>query len=360
MDKKRIAKLDNLFITSLNNNVFPCAGMAFSKWKGGGYQRVEKYYGLAQEKPVNIELTKDHFFDLASLTKPLSTVLLLLTLFEKRIISPNTELGTLLPHCSEEKKRISIQNLMSHSAGFIPHREYFKELIDFPEEKRKEILLERILEEKLEYVYGEKHRYSDIGYMLLGLLIEKITDKNLGEAAEGMIYRPLRLEKELCFPGLHQTKGCAYVNTEKCIWDEIMLSGRVHDDNCRVIGGMAGHAGLFGTLKGVMGLCEKLLDQWRDRDHHPGYSNVFLKETLKRVGNSNWTMGFDMVSEQGSSSGTYFSKESVGHLGFTGTSFWIDPIKGCIAVLLSNRVYYGRDNWKIREFRPAFHDFLMG
>ncbi len=359
MDKKRMTEIDKLFVTSLNNNIFQCGAIAFSKWDKDGYQRFEKYYGLVQEKPSQIKLTKDSFFDLASLTKPFVTVLVLLALFEKNIINSETELAAIYPDCPADKKRITIQELMSHMAGFVPHREYFNELITLPEKIRKEVLLQRILDEKLQLSDANNTCYSDLGFMLLGLLIEKLTNKKLGELAEVMIYKPLKLQNDLFFPESNTGNGHTYVSTENCLWDKEKLSGRVHDDNCRAIGGQAGHAGLFGTLQGVMGLCENLLDIWKDRGQHSSFSNELLQHALTRVGDSSWTMGFDMVSEKGSSSGSNFSKESVGHLGFTGTSFWIDPEKECIAVLLTNRVYYGRDNLKIRKFRPVLHDLLM-
>ncbi|HIP40100.1 MAG TPA: class C beta-lactamase-related serine hydrolase [Desulfocapsa sulfexigens] len=359
MNKKRAEKIDNIFVTALNNDVFSGASFSFSKWSGKDYDRSDGWYGFAERTLRKTQLSKYHVFDLASLTKPLATVPVLLNLFEKNLIAPLTRLSDVYSFCPSDKKDITIQQLMSHCAGFVPHREYFKELISVPNKDRKEHLLKRILEENLLSEPGKKHCYSDLGFMLLGLIIEKVTAKGLDELADTLIYRPLELQNDLFFPTLHKKGNKPYVSTEKCLWSEKMLFGTVHDDNCRALGGVAGHAGLFGTLKGVRCFCEQLLDQWKGRGQHPAYSNDILQRILKRVGNSTWTMGFDMVSQNGSSSGTYFSKESVGHLGFTGTSFWIDPEKECVAVLLTNRVHSGRDNWKIKKFRPVFHDLLM-
>jgi CubicO group peptidase (beta-lactamase class C family) len=355
----RDEKIDNLFIAALNNKVFSGAALAFSKWETSGYDRFIKYYGGAQYELSKKKLTKDHFFDIASLTKPLATVPVLLALFEKKILKPETRLDEIFSFCPEDKKKITIKQLMSHSAGFVPHREYFNELIYIPEKNRKKILLKKILEEKLLSKTEDNHCYSDLGFMLLGLIIEKITGKEIDELTRRIIYTPLGLQKDLIFPSSCENDTRTYVSTGNCLWSKKRLFGVVHDDNCRSIGGVAGHAGLFGTLQGVMQLCEQLLNQWKDRAQHPAYSNRLLQETLKPIGDSTWTMGFDMVSPQGSSAGTFFSRRSVGHLGFTGTSFWIDPEKDCIAVLLTNRVYYGRENWKIKEFRPAFHDAVM-
>ncbi|MCF8056093.1 MAG: beta-lactamase family protein [Desulfocapsa sp.] len=359
MEKRRVGKIDDLFITALNNNVFSGAGFAFSKWSKRRYDRSVNYYGYAQREPEKKRLSREHFFDLASLTKPLATVPVLLALFEKKSISPETQLSEIYPSCPSDKKNITIRQLMSHNAGFVPHREYFHELIKIPIQERKTFLLQKLFAENLIKIPGESHNYSDLGYILLGLIIEKITDKNLGELASNLIYGPSGLQNDLVFPGLNKKGDRHYVSTEKCLWSGKMLSGTVHDDNCRVVGGVAGHAGLFGTVEGVVAFCEQLLDQWKGRGCHPAYSSTLLRRILTRIDGSAWTLGFDTVSEKGSSSGNYFSKESVGHLGFTGTSFWIDPEKECIVVLLTNRVHPSRENWKIKEFRPVFHDALM-
>ncbi len=360
MNRKRAEKIENLFVTSLNNDVFSGAAFSLSRWSDNSYYRLLKYYGYAERKPEMKQLTKDHIFDLASLTKPLATVPVLLTLFEKKSVMPETRLAEIFSFCPLDKSEITIKQLMSHSAGFPPHKEYFNELIKIPEQSRKERLLKNIFREKLLSKPGKKYCYSDLGFMLLGLIIEKITDRGLDELARSCIYAPSGLQNALFFPGLAKKGDRPYVSTEKCLWSNKMLCGTVHDDNCRALGGVCGHAGLFGTLHGVSCFCEQLLDQWQGRRKHQAYSNELLSKILTRVGKSTWTMGFDMVSEKGSSSGKYFSKESVGHLGFTGTSFWIDPEKDCVAVLLTNRVHPSRENWKIKEFRPVFHDLLMG
>ncbi len=359
MEKKRTEKIDKLFVKALNNNVFSGSGFAFSRWSKNGYDRFIKHYGYAQREPLQKKLSKSHFFDLASLTKPLATVPVLLALFEKKSLFPETRLLDIYPSSPPDKQNITLEQLMSHSAGFAPHREYFHELFKIPQQERKKILLQKLFTEKLITVPGQNHTYSDLGFILLGLIIEEITERSLDELARTLIYRPSGLQNDLVFPGLNKNRDRQYVSTENCLWSNKMLCGRVHDDNCRVVGGVAGHAGLFGTVQGVVAFCEQLLDQWKGRGHHPAYSNRLLRKVLTRVNGSAWTMGFDTVSEKGSSSGSYFSKESVGHLGFTGTSFWIDPEKECIVVLLTNRVHPSRENWKIKEFRPLFHDMLL-
>jgi len=359
MNNKKAGKAEKLFVTALKNGVFPGASFSFSKWTGKDYENVDGCYGFAELTPCKKQLSKYHIFDLASLTKPLATVPVLLHLFEKNLLAPHTRLSDIYSFCPDDKSKITIQQLMSHCAGFVPHREYFRELVSIPDKDKREYLLKCILGEKLLSEPGKKHCYSDLGFILLGFIIEKITSRDLNELAETCIYRPQELHNDLFFPALREKGNKPYVSTEKCIWSDKMLCGTVHDDNCRAMGGVAGHAGLFGTLHGVLSMCEYFLNQWQGRGKHPAYSNKSLQRILKPVGNSGWTLGFDMVSKKGSSTGHSFSKGSVGHLGFTGTSFWIDPLQDCIVVLLTNRVHPTRENWKIREFRPIFHDIVM-
>lgn len=359
MDKKRIAELDNLIISALNNDIFPCAAVAFTQWNGKNYDCFNKKYGYAQLIPDKRILKKNDFFDLASLTKAITTVPLVLYLIEKKSIQLDTRLSDIFFTCPKDKRAISIRQLLSHSSGLPAYREYFKELIKIPLKERKENLLKKILNEKLDSEPGTGEDYSDLGFILLGFIIEKVTGKELDVLAENNIYNHLKLQNDLFFPGINKNKDKGYVCTEKCIWEQKMLCGLVHDDNCRAVGGVTGHAGLFGTLNGVIKFTESLLDQWQGRAEHPAYGNTLLRQAMSRKKRATWTLGFDTPSIKGSSSGNYFSKESVGHLGFTGTSFWIDPQKDCIAILLTNRVHPNRDNWKIKEFRPLFHDILM-
>ncbi|NOQ45573.1 MAG: serine hydrolase, partial [Desulfobulbaceae bacterium] len=111
---------------------------------------------------------------------------------------------------------------------------------------------------------------------------------------------------------------------------------------------------------GVLTLCEHLLDQWQGREEVSSYADTLLKKILqRRYADQTWCLGFDTPSPSGSSGGRYLSANSVGHLGYTGTSFWIDPENEIIIVLLSNRVHPSRENKKIRKFRPIFNDTVV-
>jgi CubicO group peptidase (beta-lactamase class C family) len=205
--------------------------------------------------------------------------------------------------------------------------------------------------------------YSDLGYIILGYLIEKIEEKNLATIFKQKICDPLQLTEKLFFLSI-----CPYLSvkkekiaaTEDCPWRKKLIQGEVHDEHCWLMGGVAGHAGLFGTAESVLVLCETLLDCWQGTKHHPAFTNGVLRHAFEwKKETSNWALGFDRPTPGKSSCGHFISAQSVGHLGFTGTSFWIDPQHNVVVVLLTNRVHPSRENMKIREFRPLFHNTLM-
>jgi len=140
------------------------------------------------------------------------------------------------------------------------------------------------------------------------------------------------------------------------------MCGEVSDENCWILEGVAGHAGLFGRIGEVLDLVAMVLEIWQGRLSHPYLPREIVKEFLEaksRVKSSTWALGFDRPTPGSSSSGRYLSTRSVGHLGFTGTSFWIDPERDLAIVLLTNRVHPSRDNDRIKEFRPYFHDRVI-
>ena len=355
-----IQRLNTIFSYALDKKVFPGAAVGISLWNGNNYDNNIYCYGLAQTYPVPIPLTNNTFFDLASLTKALATVPALLALMEEKKISWSLNLSKIFQEeIPEDKAQITIKQLMSHCSGLPAHNEYFKKLLKLTKSEKKKYLLTWILTEKLAYIPETDFLYSDLDFILLGFIIEKLSGKSLDTYIKEKIYTPLNLQNKLLFAEKEERPDIFYAATETCPWTGKILSGRVHDDNCRAMGGVAGHAGLFGTIDGVVQWCEQLLSQIKGRTKHPSYGNKNLRKAVKKEGNSNWTLGFDTPSITGSSSGQFFSASSFGHLGFTGTSFWIDPQKELIIVLLTNRVHPTRQNELIKKFRPFFHDTIM-
>ncbi|WP_169701657.1 serine hydrolase domain-containing protein [Desulfobulbus propionicus] len=331
-------------------------GVRSRSWFSGGRTRSD-----AHGQPVKAET----FFDLASLTKPLCTTLCVLHLLETgQMRLCQSGLPPLAPDLEPEKEAITIRHLLQHSSGLPAYQPYFAQFNPRQSPRNKGLLLEKIIREPIDYPLGSTCVYSDLGFMLLGWLIEHTTATRLDHLFSTVITEPLQISSTLRFRPLNETWTDEHTGTiaatEKCLWRQRLLQGEVHDEHCWLMGGVAGHAGLFGTIEAVMRLCERLLDIWKGRNSHPAFANALLREALtRRHQSSSWCLGFDTPTPGRSSSGHLFSAHSVGHLGFSGTSFWIDPEQEVIIVLLTNRVHPSRENIKIRPFRPIFHDRLM-
>ena len=347
--------------------VFPCAAAGVSLGVGKEKRKISTCFGNASLYPEKRKLKKNTYFDLASLTKPLATTMAILCLIKMKKIDMDEKLSSLLEKkIKGEKKDITIKQLLGHCSGFPAHREYFKILKDIPVNKRGDFVETLLLKEELEYIAETKAVYSDLGFMLLGRIIEKKSGYPLEQFVKEMVLQPINLEKNIFFNPLfdsnHIHDNKEFVATENCPWRKKILTGEVHDDNCYAMGGVTGHSGLFGDIEGVTAYAGLILDMWKGVASHPNIENMDLVNFLTRQKNipgSSRTLGFDTPAKSGSSSGKYFSEKSAGHLGFSGTSFWIDPEKDVVVVLLSNRVHPSRENTKIKQFRPCFHDMVL-
>ncbi len=355
------ASLADLFQEAMQHGAFPGAGAGFLGDNKQGKEKKMWFFGYTDQSREN-EVQSSTFYDLASLTKPLVTVLSLLVLVAEKRIDLDSRLDFLMRRrVPSDKQKMTLADLMAHSSGLPGYRQYFSELLKIPEVlARKERIVDLILSEELAYQMGSRHLYSDLGYILLGEIVEIVSQIPLDIFWTEKVLRPLGLQQKLIFhPTGKGIRSDQLAATEECPWSGKMLRGVVHDENCRAIGGVAGHAGLFGTLEGVLDLCGHLLRQWRGEERHPAYSAIDLRKIFRRRDPSTWCCGFDTPSKQGSSSGRYFSEKTVGHLGFTGTSFWIDLARGIAVVLLTNRVHPSRENEQIKRFRPLFHDTIL-
>ncbi|MDX1775261.1 MAG: serine hydrolase [Desulfobulbales bacterium] len=359
--------IKKLLVKGVSGGFFPCAAVGVSRGLGKEKKIVFSHYGNAISSAVKKPLQKQHFFDLASLTKPLATTMATLCLINEKKIAVDEELSSLVEKkISGPQNNITAGHLLSHSSGLPAHREYFKDLKDIAPEEINKFVEKLILQEQLEYEPGAESLYSDLGFILLGRIIEKKAGCSLEHYVEEKVLQPLKLQKKIFFAPLSgmkkSHKQSEYVATENCPWRKKVLQGEVHDDNCYTMGGVAGHSGLFGNIEGVTLYAGLILDMWKGVFRHPHINRedlVYFLTRQEKIPGSSWALGFDTPAEKESSCGRYFSQKSVGHLGFTGTSFWIDPEKDVVMVLLSNRVHPSRENIRIKKYRPYFHDSVM-
>ncbi len=321
-------------------------------------------FGLARLAPER-PMTTGTVFDLASLTKPLATTVAVMLLAQDGKLDTDQTLGSVIQDCSNtDKAEITIRRLLSHTSGLPDYRPYYKKLMEIPLSERKASLKKLLLAEELIHEPGKVCLYSDVGFMILEWLVEITAQESLDRFVGDSVYGPLGLKHLFFIPlsaELSQVRNDqSYAATEDCPWRGKILDGEVHDDNAYVLGGVAGHAGLFGTAQDVYGLLKELLNIHEGKPNsglfHQDVVQTFFRQ---QPGPGSWALGFDTPSKPDSSSGRHFSDQSVGHLGFTGTSFWMDLSKNLIVILLANRIHPGRDNERIKTFRPLLHDTIM-
>ncbi len=352
-----LPEVDRLMRQAIADGVFPGAVMLAA---ADGGVVMHAAYGVADRcagRPVTLET----IFDLASLTKPLATTLALLRLAQQGRLSPEQRLGALVAEFDGgEKAAITLAHLLSHTAGLPDYRPYYLELAALPAAERPAALRARLAGEPLLAAPGERVLYSDLGFMALQWAIEAVSGRRLDRFVTDEVYAPLGAAEALFFIDLRRPAPAGrFAATEQCAWRGRLIAAEVHDENAHALGGIAGHAGLFGTAQAVWRVLSELLNGYHRAGGGALFDRTLVRRFLQRVPGTDKCLGFDMPAAVDSSCGRFFPPASVGHLGFTGTSFWIDLERRVAVVLLTNRVHPSRTNIAIRAFRPVFHDAVM-
>jgi serine-type D-Ala-D-Ala carboxypeptidase len=359
--RKKIApmameQVDHLMHEALTQGVFPGAVLMVAFRSTAVFQAA---YGQANLF-TGEKMTQRTIFDLASLTKPLATTLAVMNLVQSRHLALDQTLGSLLPSFEKsDKGRIRIEALLRHTAGYPAYRPYYRTLMRLAPVERKGRLLELLRNEPLEIREDRRAVYSDLGFMVLGAVIEEVTGQCLDRFVREAIYRPLGLESLRFMNAAEGPPQGRFAATELCPLRHALLIGVVHDENAYAMGGIQGHAGLFGHANDILSLLLALSDAHAGRSDSPLFATDQVRCFLGKPAGVDRALGFDVPSEIGSSAGRFFSPNSVGHLGFTGTSFWMDLTQEVIVILLTNRVHPHRYSTGIRRFRPRLHDAIM-
>jgi CubicO group peptidase (beta-lactamase class C family) len=333
--------------------------------------------GNAVVEPSRIPATLDTVYDLASLTKPLITTLLCARRIETETITLNSVVAEFLPEFNRpDKQSITVGQLLTHTSGLPAWRPLY-----ILAEGKLERTLAAIADVELEYTTGTRVVYSDLGFITLGLLLEKLTGKRLAELAQEEIFQPLDLKRTFFNPSIAMQTGIAACETgnayerstcaetkagEYQSWRQDIIWGQVHDGNAHFLGGVAGHAGLFSTAHETLALAEQFLDGSGedDADHR---NRLLSNETLNlfrrnmTVGlEESRTIGWMRAETEGSSAGPDLPPDSFGHTGFTGTSCWIDPQHQRIFILLTNRTHARALPFaNINSVRRQFHSLAV-
>ena len=318
----------------------------------GHHDRVlwQEPFGVLSHDPEAPPTRLDTIFDLASLTKVLATTTVAMAAVDDRRLSVDDLVSRWLPEWrGQDRQIVTVADLLAHASGLTAHLPFFRD------HRGRAEFEHAICTLPLEYPARSQSVYSDLGFILLGFLLEDaggtsldvqfdrlVTDHNWGELG----FRPDFKTRDRIAP------------TEVDLWRGRLLVGEVDDENTWALGGVAGHAGLFGTASAVGRFAQTILRQARG-DTPLARSDTFRHFiTRTTVPESSRALGWDTMLPT-SSCGTRMSASAIGHTGFTGTSLWIDIEADLYVVLLTNRVCPSRANNTVLGVRPAFHDAVM-
>jgi CubicO group peptidase (beta-lactamase class C family) len=304
------------------------------------------------------EVTTTTLFDLASLTKVVATTTMAMILYERGLLdldAPVTaivpEFASLLDNDNDDSRRreVTVRMLLAHSSGLPAYEKLF--LLA----QTREALLQAAFTAPLADAPGARAEYSDIGFIILGVVLERLADESLDVFCQREIFGPLGMT-QTTFNPTAALKDSIPPTADDRTFRHRIIQGEVQDENASVLGGVAGHAGLFSTAEDLAIFAHAMLN-----GGHPilrsSTVELFSRRESVPEGTSR-ALGWDTPSAP-SQSGKHFSSRSFGHLGYTGTSLWIDPERQLSIALLTNRTRPDCQNQSIKQVRPAFYDAVV-
>ncbi len=368
----RLARLDSTMNYWIADSAFPGAELLVVR---NGLVVYDKAFGTYDYSPTSQAVGLNTMYDLASLTKVTATTQAAMRLYGEGRLDLDAPVVKYLPQFGQNgKEKVTIRNLMVHDSGLPPDPpRHLWWVGDIPKQQ-----LERLLKHPWDFVIpdsfgtnfnsahaamwnslyatplvyktGTKMVYSDINFLILGKVIEKITGMPLAEYLENNFYKPLGMTRTMFVPPLAMKDMCAPTEYDSVAGQ--LIQGYVHDENSRSLGGAVGHAGLFSTAYNL----GVLIQMMRNGGVYDGrrylQDSVIALFTKKQSDLSTRALGWDTKAPRYSSAGSLFSPNSWGHLGFTGTSIWVDPVRNLFVILLTNRVCPTRNDYKIGRVRP--------
>lgn len=303
-------------------------------------------------------VTAETRFDVASLTKVVGTMAAAMLLVQRGTLDLEMPLGDILPgfvagrSAEDAARRVTLRHLLAHNSGLPGYVELFRKATT------PESLMRACLALRLEAEPGERAEYSDPGFILLGRALEVLMSERLDSWLGREVFRPLAMNATGFCPA--PAERSSIPPTEEDTWfRHRMIQGEVQDESAWVLGGVAGHSGLFSTVDDLLKFSGAVLEGVAQSKPT---TKLFAQDVLNRFterqepAGSDRALGWDTPSPDASSAGKHFSIRSIGHLGFSGCSLWIDLDAALAVVLLTNRTWPDRKNQLIREVRPAFHD----
>jgi len=370
--RRKLAKIDRVLDQAIDAAEMPGAVVLARMLRDGEWLEHASVRGLAVVRPERLPMARDTRFDLASLTKVIATTTAVMLLAEQGLLCLDDPVAKYLPHFAErEKQAVTLRHLLTHSSGLKPWRAFHEALLEREHKKAERLLatpearewvIESICRSGLVHAPGAAAVYGDLDFIVLGAVVEAVAQQRLDHFCAERIFAPLGLARTGFLPldegELPEALRRDFAATESCSWRGRILWGEVHDPNASALGGVAGHAGLFAPADDVLRFGQLILDVWHGRSEAlpPERLRDFLRRQDLPPG-SDWALGWDTPTAGASSSGRYFSPGSVGHLGFTGTSLWIDLEAQAVVVMLTNRIHLVAKKSRF-TLRAQVHDLL--
>jgi CubicO group peptidase (beta-lactamase class C family) len=346
----KFSQIDSLILQAIEDSSFPGAVVLVSKY---GEVIYEKGFGYFTYDKFSPEVSRNTIYDIASLTKVIATTTATMICIDRKLFKLDDPVYNFIPEFSENgKEAITIKNLLLHNSGLPAWKKFYDKNLDA------DSIIKNIYAIKPEYPAGTKTVYSDLGIIVLGKIIETVTKKKLDQFCNKEIFIPLKMNNTFFNPADSVKYKIPPTEFDK-YWRNKLIQGEVHDETSSLLGGVAGHAGLFSTAEDLSNLIQMLLDEGKYNGKQLIKAETVKLFTKRNSSLSTRALGWDTKSEIKSSAGSKFSKSSFGHTGFTGTSIWIDPERKLFIVFLTNRVYPSRENKKIINVRPKLHDAVI-
>src|SRR5277367_224534 len=298
------------------------------------------------------EVTAATIFDLASLTKVVATTSMAMILYERGLLDLETPVTAIVPEFSQNDPRcreVTLRMLLAHSSGLPAYEKLFLRVHSAGE------LLQAVFAAELVATPGTHAAYSDIGFILLGVALERLADEPLDAFCRREVFGPLGMTRTTFNPA-PILKSSIPPTANDGTFRHRIIQAEVQDENAGVLGGVAGHAGLFSTAEDLAVFAHTMLNGGHPILRAPAVK-LFSRREPSPPGTSR-ALGWDTPSSP-SQSGKYFSLRSFGHLGYTGTSLWIDPERQLSITLLTNRTWPDCSNLAIKRVRPRFHDAVI-
>ncbi len=328
LSTSQLERIDDMVAVEIVKGNIPGCVVMIGRREGIAFARA---YGHQQVEPTKEEMTLDTVFDMASITKPVATATSIMLLVERGQVRLGEPVATYIPEFAQNgKEAITVEHLLTHQGGLIPDNS-IEDYEHGVEEAWKRMWALKPIEPA-----GAKFVYTDVGFMTLGEIVHRVTGQNVAEFAAENIFKPLGMSETGYLPSEELKARTAA--TEKI--DGKWRRGEVHDPRAALLGGVAGHAGLFSTAHDLAKYARMQLADGRVGDKqffHP--LTIAEMRRPRSIGENKRTLGWDSRSKYSSNRGELFSDKAIGHGGFTGNAFWIDPELDLFVIFLSSRLH---------------------